>query len=123
MYYLQKYTHLNNREENIHSGNGLISRRSIFREFSNLDVDIQEWILKPGVSEGDHIHDNDRPLEEIYYILEGCAEISISNDKLLLYKDDSIMIPPNISHSIENKGDEILRFLIIWGISNQTSNS
>jgi hypothetical protein len=42
MYYLQKNSNLNNNDENVHSGNGLISRRSIFRNLSNLDVDIEE---------------------------------------------------------------------------------
>ena len=41
----------------------------------------------------------------------------INNEKVHLSSGDSIMVPPNVPHSVENNSDKNLRFIIIWGIS------
>lgn len=50
---------------------------------------------------------------EIYYILEGSANLRIDDDVMELEKDDSAYVPPNAKQSIENTGGEDLRFLCI----------
>ncbi|KEQ56662.1 Mannose-1-phosphate guanylyltransferase protein [Marine Group I thaumarchaeote SCGC AAA799-E16] len=50
---------------------------------------------------------------EIYYILEGKANLRIDDSTMELGKDDSAYVPPNAKQSIENIGDDNLRFLCI----------
>ena len=50
---------------------------------------------------------------EIYYILEGRANLRIDEDNLELEKDDSAYVPPNSKQNIKNVGEGILRFLCI----------
>ena len=69
MYWIQKEKDDQKRSEQLHEGEGLIRRRSLFKKESVLPINMEIWELAPGVSEGDHIHDKDRPLEEIYYLL------------------------------------------------------
>lgn len=50
---------------------------------------------------------------EVYYILEGKANLTINNEILELSKDDSAYVPPNSKQSIKNAGEQNLRFLCI----------
>jgi mannose-6-phosphate isomerase-like protein (cupin superfamily) len=50
---------------------------------------------------------------EIYYILEGKAELRIDKELFELKKDDSAYVPPNSKQFIKNIGTENLRFLCI----------
>lgn len=50
---------------------------------------------------------------EIYYILEGKANLHIDNEIHGLEKDDSAYVPPMSKQFIENTGKDDLRFLCI----------
>ena len=50
---------------------------------------------------------------EIYYILEGKANLRIEDEIIELEKDDSAYVPPNSKQNIENIGNGDLRFLCI----------
>ena len=50
---------------------------------------------------------------EIYYILEGRANLRIGDEILELEKDDSAYVPPNSKQNIKNIGEKDLRFLCI----------
>ena len=50
---------------------------------------------------------------EIYYILEGNANLKVDDEILALEKDDSVYVPPNSKQNIKNVGEGILRFLCI----------
>lgn len=50
---------------------------------------------------------------EIYYILEGDAEITIDKESFELKKDDSAYVPPMSEQFIKNIGKTDLRFLCI----------
>ena len=50
---------------------------------------------------------------EIYYILEGKANLRINDEIIELEKDDSAYVPPNAKQNIRNVGDVNLRFLCI----------
>lgn len=50
---------------------------------------------------------------EIYYILEGEAKLIVDKEVLHIKKDDSVYVPPMCEQSIENTGNEKLRFLCI----------
>jgi mannose-6-phosphate isomerase-like protein (cupin superfamily) len=49
--------------------------------------------------------------EEIYYILEGNASMSIDGETRKVGPGDAIAIPPGAEHEIANIGDRTLRFL------------
>ena len=65
---------------NIHEGEGVILRRSMFREQSKLPIRMEVWELEPGVTEGDHTHEGEGELEEIYYFLEGEGVMSVEGE-------------------------------------------
>jgi mannose-6-phosphate isomerase-like protein (cupin superfamily) len=50
---------------------------------------------------------------EIYYILEGIANLKIDDDSMVLEKDDSVYVPPNSKQTIKNVGKENLKFLCV----------
>lgn len=50
---------------------------------------------------------------EIYYILEGKANLRIEDQTIELEKDDSAYVPPNSKQNMENVGSGDLRFLCI----------
>ena len=78
---------------NIHHGEGVILRRSMFREQSKLPIRMEVWELEPGVSEGDHTHEGNGELEEIYYFLEGKGVMSVEGEDVPIAAGDSVMVP------------------------------
>ena len=115
MYWIQKDKDDKKKSEQLHEGEGLIVRRALFKSESNLRINMEIWELAPGVSEGDHIHDKDRPLEEIYYFLEGEGIMTIEGKEIAVFKEDAVMVPPGMDHGLLNNGDKILKLVIIWG--------
>lgn len=103
---------------NIHDGEGVIVRRSMFRNESKLPISMEVWELEPGVSEGDHTHDDsdrDGELEEIYYFLEGEGVMSVEGEDVPIAAGDSMMVPPGVDHGFRNTGDSLLKLVLIWG--------
>ena len=119
MYFRQTEGSDEKKSQRIHDGHGLIKRRNLFGSFSNLPIQIEIWELDEGVSEGDHIHGDARPLEEIYYFLEGSGEMTIEGEKVLVEKNDALMVPPGVGHGIRNTGTGSLKMMIVWGISSE----
>ena len=103
--------------QKIHDGLGDIKRRSLFKESSRLPIQMEIWELDEGVSEGDHIHDASRALEEVYYFLEGEGEMTIDGNKISVKSNDSVMVPPGTDHGISNTGKTPLKLMIVWGIA------
>ena len=58
-------------------------------------------------------------MEEIYYFLEGSGEMTIEGEKVLVEKDDALMVPPKVDHGIRNTGTGPLKMMIVWGISSE----
>ena len=100
---------------NIHHGEGVILRRSMFHEQSKLPIRMEVWELEPGVSEGDHTHAGNGELEEIYYFLEGKGVMSVEGEDVPIAAGDSVMVPPGIDHGFRNTGDSLLKLVLIWG--------
>jgi len=70
---------------------------------------LAQFTLKPGKKSKLHKLKS----SEIYYILEGKANLQVDDDVLALEKDDSAYVPPNSKQNIKNVGENILRFLCI----------
>jgi mannose-6-phosphate isomerase-like protein (cupin superfamily) len=69
---------------------------------------LAEARLAPGGSTTPHKHIK---TEEIYYILEGIAEMQIDQEVQSVGPGDAIAIPPGSIHRITNKGGSVLKFL------------
>ena len=81
----------------------LAHRNSSIRQQS-----LAEARLAPGQSTTPHHH---KVTEEIYYILNGTAEMTLNSDTQVVGPGDAIAIPPNARHTIKNTGREELVFL------------
>ena len=99
----------------IHEGDGAIKTRAYFEGVSQLPVKFQTWELGPGVSEGSHIHGDDRPLEEAYYFLEGRGMMWVDGEDFSVGAGDAVLVPPEADHGFRNTGDTPLKLIIIWG--------
>jgi len=115
MYVKQTETSDVHQTPNIHGGEGVIVRRSMFRMESKLPIRMEVWELAPGVSEGGHTHDGKDELEEIYYFLEGQGVMSVEGEDVSIEAGDSIMVPPGVDHGFRNTGEGILKLVLIWG--------
>ena len=117
MYWKQTEEIDTNKVERIHDGDGLIKRRNLFGSVTQLPVDIEIWELDEGVSEGDHMHGANRPLEEFYYFLDGTGEMTIEGEIIHVSMNDAVMVPPGVDHGIRNTGVGPLKMMIVWGES------
>jgi mannose-6-phosphate isomerase-like protein (cupin superfamily) len=69
---------------------------------------LAEARLPPGGRTTPHYHPQ---TEEIYYILEGTARMTIGEETSDVGPGDAIAIPPGEVHTITNTGDVTLKFL------------
>ncbi len=67
-------------------------------------------ILEPGVSIGEHRHEGS---EEVYWVLEGRAEVTDEGQAALLEPGDALLTRDGQSHSLRNPGPGRLRFLAV----------
>ena len=99
----------------VHVGEGVIQRRLFFCQQSQLPVRFDVWELPPGASEGNHAHGSDRPLEEIYYFLQGHGTMWIEGEEIPVAPGDAVLVPPGIDHGLYNGGTEPLRPVLLFG--------
>lgn len=69
---------------------------------------LAEATLRPGLTTHSHRHAR---TEEIYYILQGEALMTVDREEQPLGKGDAVLIPPGSWHCITNTGDGDLIFL------------
>ena len=62
--------------------------------------------IMPGVSTTLHSHEP----EQIYYILKGKGLMRVADEKEYVKEGDCIFIPPNLPHTLDNDGEEPLRY-------------
>ena len=96
----------------IHHGDGVIKVRGFFQGASRLPVQFHVWELDPGVSEGDHIHDD---LEECYYFTQGSGVMTLDGQHIPVTAGDAILAPPGCDHGMRNTGNTPLKVVLIWG--------
>ena len=102
-------------EDAIHEGHGTILRRLFFRNKSRLAVNFDIWELAAGVSEGNHSHDHDEALEEIYYFLQGHGKMMIAGQELPVGPGDAVLVPAGVGHGLYNTGTQPLRLVLLFG--------
>ncbi|MBI1663106.1 MAG: cupin domain-containing protein [Nitrosopumilus sp.] len=76
---------------------------------NGIEYSLAQFTLEPGKKSTLHKIKS----SEIYYILEGKANLRINEEVLELEKDDSVYVPPNSKQNIENIGEQNLRFLCV----------
>jgi mannose-6-phosphate isomerase-like protein (cupin superfamily) len=82
---------------------------------------VDHLVLPPGTSTGPHLH---REVAEVYYVMKGAGTITVAGgggrgatpETASIKEGDAIPIQLSEIHSVENKGNELLEFLIV-GIS------
>jgi mannose-6-phosphate isomerase-like protein (cupin superfamily) len=79
-----------------------------YRNSSIRNQSLAEARLPPGAATEAHHH---RETEEIYFILEGSAEMTTGDLTRPVRVGDAIAIPPGIVHTIRNTGSGPLRLL------------
>jgi mannose-6-phosphate isomerase-like protein (cupin superfamily) len=67
-------------------------------------------VIKPKMRAHDpHQHDG----EEIYFILEGEAEVTIENEAFTVKANTAIFVNGPKMHGIRNSGDGVLKYMVI----------
>ena len=72
-------------------------------------VSLAYAILPKGKKTDEHLH----KFLEIYVIVKGKGIMHINEEKKMVIEGDSILIPKNSNHFIENKGNKTLEFYCI----------
>jgi mannose-6-phosphate isomerase-like protein (cupin superfamily) len=69
---------------------------------------LAEALLAPGEATERHYHVR---TEEIYFLLEGAAQMEVDGDTRAIGPGEAVLIPPGARHQITATGDGPLRFL------------
>lgn len=102
-------------QHNLHEGSPL-QMQWLFHGHSKLPVAVQTWEVPPGGFEGMHAHaDPDRPLEEIYVVTEGTAQMTVEDESYSLGVGDAVLAKVGARHDLRNTGKGPLKVLVIWG--------
>ena len=67
-------------------------------------------VIPPGASIGEHYHYGNT---ETYHILSGVGTYSDDGDIYEVFPGDTVFCPDGSAHSIENKGNEDLKFIAL----------
>lgn len=67
-------------------------------------------LVPPGASIGLHTHDR---TEEIYYILRGCATMSVNGEQRQVQAGDLLTTPIGGQHSIANTSEQAMAFFVV----------
>lgn len=75
-----------------------------------LDLHLNE--LRPDSGPGpSHFHET---ADNIYWVLEGWIEVKLTDESIVLEKDELLHIPPGVVHATSNPGQETARFIEIY---------
>ena len=83
----------------------------IISKSNSEEVFISIHKIKSGGKAPDHIHKN----EEIIFVLNGSVTLKIKNKITELNENQIYNIPPNTTHSIQNKSNQTSKVMIIFG--------
>jgi mannose-6-phosphate isomerase-like protein (cupin superfamily) len=65
-------------------------------------LSLAEVIIAPGGQAREHYH---HQMEEVYYLLQGQAQLTVDDETSTVGPGDTIPIPPGARHKIVNVGD------------------
>lgn len=99
----------------LHGGADLTRIQWYFVDRSRLPVAVHLWELPPGGSEGMHSHPADDPLEELYLVVEGRADMTVDGGTHELGPGDAVLAPAGAEHDLRNTGTTPLKVVVVWG--------
>ncbi len=65
--------------------------------------------------DGGQVPWHNHPQEEVYFLLEGEAEMCIDGERQVLRAGQAVFIPPNAFHQLTNIGSEPARMIYTYG--------
>lgn len=74
------------------------------------NVDLGILRLQPKKKTIPNIHPES---EELFYILKGKGTLTVDRETKQIKAGQGVYIPPNVTHTFENTGEEVMEFLLI----------
>jgi quercetin dioxygenase-like cupin family protein len=95
-----------------HEGQGSIEIARLFQDekLAGTWHFIEYLVVPPGVTIGDHRHGEN---EEIYFIIEGQAMMTINGQEREVKPGDFIINHPGWEHGLRNESDQEVKLLVI----------
>lgn len=93
-----------------------------FRGISKLGTYVMRYELKPGASEGEHLHSagdpescTDDDSEEMYVVTNGEVVVTVEGERSRLQVGDAMYAPAGALHGIANESDRPAEFILVFG--------
>jgi len=74
------------------------------------DMTVAQEHMPPQTSEERHVHQKAR---QFFYVLDGEAVMDLDTEKVVLHANEGIQIEPNTPHTMTNRSDKAVEFLVI----------
>ena len=71
---------------------------------------VLEFAVAPGFNTGDHVHST---IEEIFYVIEGTAQIRVGERLLHIQPGDCVLVPPGVAHGFGSLAGGTAKLLLI----------
>lgn len=91
-----------------HRGGGETTGHWYFKDYVNPNFVFRKRVMHPGSSIGYHLHDKD----EIYYILEGNAELTFNAQKSTVGPGTAIFTRPGDSHGLKPLEEDLVLIIV-----------
>ncbi len=98
------------RTQNLVGGVSPIQARHFAMGFVTLDPD------------GGQVPWHNQEQEEVYFILEGTAEMCLGEERQTLRSGQAVSIPPGVFHQITNIGEAPMKMLYVYGPSGDVAH-
>ncbi|HPF17416.1 MAG TPA: cupin domain-containing protein [Thermotogota bacterium] len=73
------------------------------------ELEAVQITIKPG----GHLKSHKTPVDVLFLVIKGTAELDIGDDTIRLERLQSIESPKNIPHAVRNPGDEDMEILVL----------
>ncbi len=93
-----------------HDGGGKTTAYPFFSKFKDAKMAFRKRVLQPGSTIGYHLQEQ----QEIYYIINGKAELTTNGKTITVSTGDAILTLPGNHHGLKPVGTEPLSMLITY---------
>lgn len=99
----------------LHEGEAPVRAQWYFRTETRLPVAVHRWVFPPGATEGNHVHGDDHPIDELYLLVAGRATMTLGEQRVPMVAGDALLAPAGVDHGVRNDGTEPAEFVVVWG--------
>lgn len=99
----------------LHEGTAPVDAQWYFRTQTRLPVAVHRWVFPPGATEGNHVHPDDDPVDELYLLVGGRATMTLGERTVDMAPGDALLAPAGVDHGVRNDGPEPAEFVVVWG--------